>query len=156
MILPQSKPSPHSSPSWTTRCRNAPARPGVNPPPVPAGKDELAQSQLQPLTTTQRQTSPQVNNLPPMKSEQKQKQAPPPPPPSGFLASLVPKNKSQPSAVPKPRPDPPTRPPPPCPVNKALLVTHFYLFIYLFFVSFFFNISKVTCELCKMSLLSIL
>uniref|UniRef100_H3BZB9 ADAM metallopeptidase domain 19 n=1 Tax=Tetraodon nigroviridis TaxID=99883 RepID=H3BZB9_TETNG len=56
-----------------------------------------------------------VNTLPPVKSEQKPSQAPPPP--SGLLATLVPKNNSQPSAVPKPRPDPPTRPPPPCPVN---------------------------------------
>lgn len=151
MNLPQSKPSPHSSLSCSTRSRNAPARPGVKPPPVPAGKDELARPQLQPVTTTQRQTSSQVNTLPPVKSEKKQKQAPPPL--SGFLASLVPKNNSQPSAVPKPRPDPPTRPPPPCPVNKTLLVTHFYLFIYLFLLSFKKHTYKVSGELGKMSIL---
>lgn len=135
MILPQSRPSPHSSPSCSTQSRNAPARPGVRPPPVPAGKEEVTQAQLRPVTTPQRQSSPQVNALPPVKSEQKPTQAPPPP--SGLLSTLVPKNNSQPSAVPKPRPDPPTRPPPPCPVNKLLLVIHTYLPMHLFFLSFF-------------------
>uniref|UniRef100_A0A674NQP3 ADAM metallopeptidase domain 19 n=1 Tax=Takifugu rubripes TaxID=31033 RepID=A0A674NQP3_TAKRU len=120
----QSKPSPHPSPSCSTQSRNAPTRPGVKPPPVPPGKkDELVQPLTQPRTTPQRQTPPQVKALPSMKSEQAQKQAPPPP--SGLLASRSPKNNSQPSTVPKPRPDPPNRPPPPCPVNKPLLVMHF-------------------------------
>ncbi|XP_011609122.2 disintegrin and metalloproteinase domain-containing protein 19 [Takifugu rubripes] len=115
-----SKPSPHPSPSCSTQSRNAPTRPGVKPPPVPPGKkDELVQPLTQPRTTPQRQTPPQVKALPSMKSEQAQKQAPPPP--SGLLASRSPKNNSQPSTVPKPRPDPPNRPPPPCPVNKPLL-----------------------------------
>lgn len=116
----------------------------MRPPPVPAGKEELTQAQLQP----QRLRPPQVNTLPPVKSEQKPSQAPPPP--SGLLATLVPKNNSQPSAVPKPRPDPPTRPPPPCPVNKPLLVTHFCLLIYacsfcLLLVDF------VNCHFCPSS-----
>lgn len=150
MILRQSKASPDSSPSCSTQSGNAPARLEVKPPPVPAGKGELAQPQLRPVTTTQRQSSPQVKTLPPVKSEQKQKHARPPP--LGFLASLGPKNNSQPSAVPKPRPDPPTRPPPPCPVNQPLLVTHFYSVIYLLFLSFFkdtrYLVNSVKCHFC--------
>uniref|UniRef100_A0A674N4F5 ADAM metallopeptidase domain 19 n=1 Tax=Takifugu rubripes TaxID=31033 RepID=A0A674N4F5_TAKRU len=99
--------------------------PPRQPPTHAAGSppDELVQPLTQPRTTPQRQTPPQVKALPSMKSEQAQKQAPPPP--SGLLASRSPKNNSQPSTVPKPRPDPPNRPPPPCPVNKPLLVMHF-------------------------------
>lgn len=123
-ILPQSKPSPHPSPSCSTQSRNAPARPQVKPPPVPPGKkDELVQPLTQSGTTPQRQSPHQVKAQPSMKSEQKQMKAPPPP--SGLLDSLIPNNNPQPSTVPKPRPDPPNRPPPPCPVNKPLLVIHF-------------------------------
>lgn len=131
-ILSQEKSSARPSPSCPTRPRHAVVRPAVKPPPVPVNAaeqmEQMDQPWTQPVTSPQRQCSPQGYTLPPFTSEQRKNQAPPPtsgPPP---VPSLDTKSHLQHSAIPKPRPDPPNRPPPPCPVKKPSLVNFLKVF----------------------------
>uniref|UniRef100_A0A3Q0SEN1 ADAM metallopeptidase domain 19 n=1 Tax=Amphilophus citrinellus TaxID=61819 RepID=A0A3Q0SEN1_AMPCI len=91
--------SPHPSQSCPSWPKHAIAHPAGKLPPVPVG------------------ISPQARTLP-VPVGQKPNHASPLPARPSPLCSLDPKNQSQPSAVPKHRPDPPKRPPPPCPVKK--------------------------------------
>ncbi|XP_068181996.1 disintegrin and metalloproteinase domain-containing protein 19 isoform X1 [Antennarius striatus] len=119
------KSSPHPSPSCSSRSRPAIVRPAVKPPPVPAypaeQRAQMAQTQMQPVVSPQRQYSSQAYTPPPLKPKQGPNQAPSPPSGSPSLHALDTKTSSQSSLIPKARPDPPTRPPPPCPVNRPLL-----------------------------------
>ncbi|XP_035017449.1 disintegrin and metalloproteinase domain-containing protein 19 [Hippoglossus stenolepis] len=105
------------SPSSSTRSRHAIVRPAVKPPPVPV------KPQNQPVSSPQRQISPQAYTPPPLKSAlpTKQRKTWAPPPTSGppSVPSKDPKGRLQPSAAAAHRPDPPNRPPPPCPVNRS-------------------------------------
>ncbi|XP_047440954.1 disintegrin and metalloproteinase domain-containing protein 19 [Mugil cephalus] len=121
------KPSPRPSPSCPARPRHAGVRPAVKPPPIPAyaagQREQRQQPQIQPVASPQKQNPPQDYTASPFKSAQLTALRPKPtcpphswPPP---LPSLDSKDRSQPSAIPKHRPDPPNRPPPPCPVKKT-------------------------------------
>uniref|UniRef100_A0A3Q0SEF3 ADAM metallopeptidase domain 19 n=1 Tax=Amphilophus citrinellus TaxID=61819 RepID=A0A3Q0SEF3_AMPCI len=99
-----------SCPSWP---KHAIAHPAGKLPPVPVFPAEQRKQTPQP----QRGISPQARTLP-VPVGQKPNHASPLPARPSPLCSLDPKNQSQPSAVPKHRPDPPKRPPPPCPVKK--------------------------------------
>uniref|UniRef100_A0A3Q0SMD5 ADAM metallopeptidase domain 19 n=1 Tax=Amphilophus citrinellus TaxID=61819 RepID=A0A3Q0SMD5_AMPCI len=105
--------SPHPSQSCPSWPKHAIAHPAGKLPPVPVFPAEQRKQTPQP----QRGISPQARTLP-VPVGQKPNHASPLPARPSPLCSLDPKNQSQPSAVPKHRPDPPKRPPPPCPVKK--------------------------------------
>lgn len=123
------------SPCCSARSRHGIVRPAVKPPPTPAYVVDQStgtpQCQIQPVAVPQKLSSPHAYTAPtlptPKLTEQRRNQAPPPPSGPPPLPSLENKSHSQPSAVPKARPDPPKRPPPPCPVNKPSVVNMFWM-----------------------------
>uniref|UniRef100_A0A672FRY5 ADAM metallopeptidase domain 19b n=1 Tax=Salarias fasciatus TaxID=181472 RepID=A0A672FRY5_SALFA len=132
---PQGSSSPHPSPSCPARPRPAIVRPAVKPPPVPAytsgRREQTPPAPVPPGTSCQKQYPPQAYTPPPLKSAQLHGQKPHQSSGTPLLPSLNHENRSEPSAMSKPRPEPPNRPPPPCPVNPALVNTVLFLHTYL-------------------------